>query len=138
MSMSSHSGGMKIGDVAEQTGVPARMIRYYEQQGLLEPERGDNGYRVYTSAHVDRVRRIRNHISAGLPTRLVKIVFEMEQPGWSPQCDSDFAEQLTTELAEIDERIACLSLSRKTIASVLEQVGAGTDNSAPESDKSAS
>ena len=99
---------MKIGDLARETGVPARMIRYYEAQGLLAPERGENGYRVYTDAHVGRVQRIRNHIAAGLPTRLVRI---------------DFAAMLTDELAGLDERIACLTMSRKTIADVLDSVG---------------
>lgn len=113
---------MRIGDVAERTGVPARMIRYYEQQGLLEPERGDNGYRIYREADVDRVRRIRNHISAGLPTRLVRTVFDMERPGWSGTCDATFAEQLAAELDQLDERIACLSMSRQAIADVLSSV----------------
>ncbi|HHH30859.1 MAG TPA: MerR family DNA-binding transcriptional regulator, partial [Polyangiaceae bacterium] len=37
---------MKIGEVAERSGVPAKTIRYYEEVGLLpEPERAPNGYR---------------------------------------------------------------------------------------------
>lgn len=110
---------MKIGDVAEATGVPARMIRYYESQGLLEPGRGDNGYRVYTQADVDRVRRIRNHVAAGLPTRLIKVVFDMEKPTWTPSCDATFAAMLREELDAMNERISCLQASRETIRGVL-------------------
>ncbi|HLS46334.1 MAG TPA: MerR family DNA-binding transcriptional regulator, partial [Ornithinicoccus sp.] len=36
---------MKIGDVARRTGVAPRLIRYYEQQGLLAADRAANGYR---------------------------------------------------------------------------------------------
>lgn len=114
---------MRIGDVAALTGVPARMIRYYEGQGLLEPDRGENGYRAYTDADVDRVRRIRNHISAGMPTRLVKIIFDMEKPEWSQSCDAAFAAMLSDELAALDDRIACLTTSRRTIADFVAQVG---------------
>lgn len=113
---------MKIGELAERTGVPARMIRYYEAQGLLAADRATNGYRVYTEADVDRVRRIRNHISTGLPTRLVRIVFEMEEQTWTRQCSRDFADQLTAELAGLDEKISCLSASRETISRYLEEV----------------
>ncbi|MFC7501800.1 MerR family transcriptional regulator, partial [Nocardioides sp. GCM10030258] len=65
---------MKIGEVAERTGVAARLIRYYEQQGLVSADRADNGYRSYTEAHVDRVERAAGLIQAGIPTRLVKVL----------------------------------------------------------------
>lgn len=110
---------MKIGDVANATGVPARMIRYYEAQGLLEPEREPNGYRVYGEADVDRVRRIRNHITAGVPTRLIHVLFDMEKPSWSASCTRAFADMLADEVAALDERIACLSASRETLRSYL-------------------
>ena len=113
---------MKIGDVAAATGVPARMIRYYEAQGLLEPTRGVNGYRLYGDAEVARVRRIRNHIAAGLPTRLIKAILDMEKPDWSEKCDADFAAALKSELSGLDERIACLTSSRQAISDVLRSV----------------
>jgi DNA-binding transcriptional MerR regulator len=110
---------VKIGDVAERTGVPARMIRYYEAQGLLEPERGTNGYRVYAEQDVERVMRIRNHVAAGLPTRLIKVVFDMEKPTWTQACSRDFADALGEEIKAIEERIACLSASRETLREFL-------------------
>jgi DNA-binding transcriptional MerR regulator len=110
---------MKIGDLAERTGTPTRMLRYYEAQGLLEPERGANGYRLYSERDVDRVRRIRNHVAAGLPTRLVRVVFDMEKPAWTQACSAEFAELLSQELTAIDEKIACLTASRETIRDFL-------------------
>ena len=38
---------MKIGELAEKSGVSVRSLRYYEQQGLLQPGRLMNGYRMY-------------------------------------------------------------------------------------------
>lgn len=110
---------MKIGDVAERTGVATRMIRYYESQGLLEPTRGTNGYRVYDEADVDRVRRIRNHVTAGVPTRLIRAVLDMEKPTWTRECTAELAQLLGKELAALDERIACLSASRETLRGFL-------------------
>lgn len=38
---------MNIGDVSERTGLPAKTIRYYEDIGLVTPQRSANGYRVF-------------------------------------------------------------------------------------------
>ncbi|WP_366525445.1 MerR family DNA-binding transcriptional regulator, partial [Mumia sp.] len=43
---------MRVGELAELTGVAPRMLRYYEEQGLLVPPRQDNGYRSYGEEHV--------------------------------------------------------------------------------------
>jgi len=44
------------------------MLRYYEEQGLLRPERTGSGYREYAEGDVDRVGRIRCMLSAALPS----------------------------------------------------------------------
>lgn len=38
---------MKIKQVEELVGITSKNIRFYESQGLLTPERADNGYREY-------------------------------------------------------------------------------------------
>jgi MerR family copper efflux transcriptional regulator len=47
---------MNIGTVSEKSGHPAKTIRYYEDIGLISPDRRDNGYRDYTSEDVHRLR----------------------------------------------------------------------------------
>ncbi len=50
----------QIGELSERTGVPSKTIRYYEAIGLLpEPQRADNGYRVYGPDDVERLQFIR-------------------------------------------------------------------------------
>ena len=50
---------MQIGELSARTGASVRMLRYYEEQGLLEPRRTGSGYRDYAESDVDRVARIR-------------------------------------------------------------------------------
>jgi DNA-binding transcriptional MerR regulator len=38
---------MRVGQLSQKTGVSVRMLRYYEQQGLLKPGRSQAGYRDY-------------------------------------------------------------------------------------------
>ena len=45
---------MKIGDLAQRTGVSVRMLRFYEAQGLLSPARNAAGYRLYGEAERHR------------------------------------------------------------------------------------
>jgi DNA-binding transcriptional MerR regulator len=47
--------------------VSERLLRYYEEQGLLRPDRLPNGYREYVAA----VRNIRALLAAGLPLRVI-------------------------------------------------------------------
>lgn len=60
-----------IGQLAEQTGVSAKTIRYYESIGLLpQPSRGENSYRRYGVADVNRLCLLRRIRLLGLPLSL--------------------------------------------------------------------
>ena len=62
---------MKIGELSAKTGVATRMLRYYEEQGLITPQRLANGYRDYDDYLVDRVTKIRGLVDSGVPTRII-------------------------------------------------------------------
>lgn len=65
---------MRIGELSRRTGVNERLLRYYEQQGLLRPERLPSGYRAYRASDVAVVRRIRALLAAGLSTATISQV----------------------------------------------------------------
>lgn len=50
---------LKIDDVAKLTGLTKRTIRYYEEIGLIAPPvRSEGGYRLYTEADVEQIKKV--------------------------------------------------------------------------------
>jgi DNA-binding transcriptional MerR regulator len=50
---------MQIGEIAERTGLTPRTLRYWEEIGLLPPaERMEGGFRLYSTADLERLTRI--------------------------------------------------------------------------------
>ncbi|MGB3501062.1 MAG: Cu(I)-responsive transcriptional regulator [Mesorhizobium sp.] len=56
---------MNIGAVSDKSGLPAKTIRYYEDIGLISPDRRDNGYRDYSMDDVHRLRFLQRSRSLG-------------------------------------------------------------------------
>ena len=50
---------LTIHEAAETTGWSARMLRYIERAGLVEPQRSASGYRLYGPAELQRLRTLR-------------------------------------------------------------------------------
>jgi MerR family copper efflux transcriptional regulator len=60
MSATSGLSGLTIQEAAETTGWSARMLRYVESAGLVEPDRSVSGYRLYGPGHLQRLRTLRD------------------------------------------------------------------------------
>lgn len=117
---------MKIGELSRRTGVAPRLLRYYEEQGLLGSTRSLNGYRDYAEADVDTVMQIRGLLSAGLTTRLIRMVIDMEGVRGivtAAECSRAVAGEVAEELARVEERLRCLSQSRSTMREWLTSAG---------------
>jgi Cu(I)-responsive transcriptional regulator len=56
---------MNIGHAADASGLPAKTIRYYEDVGLVTPDRRENGYRDYDDAEVHKLRFLARARSLG-------------------------------------------------------------------------
>ena len=67
---------MKIKYVEELVGITKKNIRFYEEQGLLAPDRAENGYREYGPADVDRLMQIKLLRKLGVPIEEVKRIFQ--------------------------------------------------------------
>ncbi|MER6299638.1 MerR family transcriptional regulator [Kitasatospora sp. NPDC001539] len=111
---------MRIGELARLTGVSTRLLRYYEEQGLLRPARTSAGYREYGEEDTVRVWQIRSLLAAGLTTR---VIAELLPCATGPMPVLEACPQLLAtlreELADLDARIADLTRSRRALSHYL-------------------
>ena len=103
---------MRIGEAAERLGVTPRTIKYYEELGLLAPERSGT-YRELSDDDIERVERIRNMQSLGLSLAAIREFLkyrrQVDESGNRRLRLSDLeavARSLEAELAEVRARIA--------------------------------
>lgn len=61
---------MHIGELSRHTGVSARSIRHYDDNGLLGARHGENGDRIFDEAAVRRVLRIALSLRRSIDARL--------------------------------------------------------------------
>ena len=63
---------MKIGELSRRCEVSIRMLRYYEEEGLLKPQRSPSGFREYGPREEQTVERIKLLGSAGMTLATIK------------------------------------------------------------------
>ena len=70
---------MKIKQVEELVGITKKNIRFYEDQGLLEVKRADNGYREYGLEDVKRLQEIRLLRKLAIPIEDMRRMYSGEK-----------------------------------------------------------
>lgn len=68
-----------IGSVMQLTDLTARQIRYYEEQGLVKPDRTDGNRRLYSLNDMDKLLEIKDFISEGLNMAAIKREYAQRQ-----------------------------------------------------------
>ena len=67
---------MKIKQAEELAGITSKNIRFYEEQGLLQPKRSENGYRNYTQEDVSCLKKIKLLRKFGTPLEEIHRLFQ--------------------------------------------------------------
>jgi DNA-binding transcriptional MerR regulator len=110
--------GMKIGELAERSGVSIDTVRFYERRGVLpRPDRTETGYRIYTPATVDRLRFARRLQQLGFTLDEIVDALAAHDAG-AATCESE-RWRLDTVLDRVDARIAELRALRKDVKRVM-------------------
>ncbi|RQS59879.1 Cu(I)-responsive transcriptional regulator [Burkholderia sp. Bp8963] len=106
---------MNIGDASRESGVSAKMIRYYEQVGLLTPtKRTDSGYRIYGADEIHVLRFIRQARRLGFLVEDIRKLLTLWQD--RSRASAEVKSIALEHVSELDERIAELTDMRNTLA----------------------
>lgn len=106
---------MNIGRAAEQSGVSAKMIRYYESIGLIPAgARTDAGYRTYGENDVHTLRFIKRARTLGFPLEQIRDLLSLWQNPARASADVKAIAQQHVE--QLQQRIRELSEMRDTLS----------------------
>lgn len=114
---------MKIGQLAERTGVSTKAIRYYEDIGVLPPaDRAPNGYRTYDPAAADRIGFIQDAQTAGMSLLEIQLILGLRDGGEST-CSHVIA-TLEGHRAEVDRQMEDLRRTRDRLDEIIDRARA--------------
>ncbi|MFC3927296.1 MerR family transcriptional regulator [Streptococcus caprae] len=91
-----------IGSVMKLTDLTARQIRYYEDQGLIKPDRNEGNRRMYSLNDMDRLLEIRDYLDAGLNMAAIRKQYS-SQKLLKPITDADLAPFKKADLDDPDD-----------------------------------
>ncbi len=67
-----------IGTVMKLTDLTARQIRYYEEQGLIQPQRSEGNRRIFSLRDIDYLLEIKDYLAEGMTMAEIKHLYEIE------------------------------------------------------------
>ena len=98
---------MNIGSVSQRSGLPAKTIRYYEDIGLIQPDRRDNGYRDYSTEDVHRLRFLQRSRGLGFSVEECRQLLSLY--GDRHRESAEVKAIAEAKLSEIDRKLAELT-----------------------------
>jgi len=114
---------MRIGELAEQAGISAKAIRYYEQIGILAPPaRTASGYRTYDQAALGRLGFVRAAQAVGLTLGEIRQIIAFRDDGQAP-C-AHVTDLVQRHAADLDARIRELQQLRGVLGELAERATA--------------
>ena len=110
---------MNIGQASERSGVSAKMIRYYESIGLIEPAgRTGSGYRVYRPEDVHTLRFVRRARDLGFSVEEIAELLALWRK--RERASADVKRLALEKIAELEGKIAELEAMAKTLRHLAE------------------
>ncbi len=108
---------MNIGDASTQSGLPAKTIRYYEDIGLVNPGRGQNGYRRFSTKDLHKLAFVQRARSLGFSIEECRALLSLYDD--RERASADVKILAHTHLAQIEDKIIGLQAMQKTLSELV-------------------
>ncbi|APX10499.1 Cu(I)-responsive transcriptional regulator [Tateyamaria omphalii] len=115
---------MNISQAAEVTHLPAKTIRYYEDIGLISPDRGANGYRSFSDTHIHQLTFLARARALGFSVEDCRSLLALWED--RARASADVRKIAQEHLQAIETKIADLTAMRDTLSHLV-QTCAGDD-----------
>ncbi|MEM7731161.1 MAG: Cu(I)-responsive transcriptional regulator [Pseudomonadota bacterium] len=109
---------MNIGQIATQTGLPAKTIRYYEDIGLIQPGRDANGYRIFAETDAHKLAFLGRARALGFSIEECRKLLALYED--KDRASSDVKALAKGHLSDIEEKIRQLEDMRATLSNLVE------------------
>jgi DNA-binding transcriptional MerR regulator len=113
---------MRIGELADASGVSTRSLRYYEEQGLIRADRTPGGWRDFDDSTVERVVLIQHLYAAGISSSTINDLLPCleappaERTGVLEELLAAQVAHLESKRREIDRELETLQALRQEAA----------------------
>ena len=104
---------MNIGDAAEQSGLPVKTVRYYDEIGLVSPARSDSGYRAYASVDLHRLQFVSRARGLGFSLDDCRHLLSLYDD--ESRASKDVKGIVREKLVEVDRKIEELQSLKNTL-----------------------
>ena len=107
---------MNIGQAAERAGLPVKTLRYYEEIGLIAPDRQPNGYRDYGESEVHKLRFLQRARGLGFSIEDCRALLSLYED--RNRASADVKRLALARIDDIDRKLAELKGLRATLDSL--------------------
>ncbi|MFY0680632.1 MAG: Cu(I)-responsive transcriptional regulator [Thalassovita sp.] len=108
---------MNISQTAERSGLPTKTIRYYEEIGLIAPERSENGYRRFSEADLHKLAFLGRARAMGFSIADCRTLLTLYED--RARASEDVKVIAQHHLARIDAKLTELHHMRDTLAGLV-------------------
>lgn len=108
---------MNIGEAATKAGLPAKTIRYYEDIGLVKPDRDANGYRAFADKDIHKLTFLAHARALGFSIEDCRNLLALWED--TARASADVRQIAQDHLGQIEDKIANLQKMRHTLKTLV-------------------
>lgn len=108
---------MNIGEASEESGLPVKTIRYYEDIGLVRPLRSENGYRDFIDADLQRLKFLQRSRSLGFSIDECRELLSLYED--RNRASADVKAITRAKIKEVDRKIEELRSLKKVLSELV-------------------